>query len=51
MGYALRSSPPTSASLELTRLRGHLDTWDQESHKEVHYAPEVHPRVPARVPC
>ena len=37
--------------LELTRLRGHLDTWDQESHKEAHYAPEVHPGVPARVPC
>ncbi len=37
--------------VELTRLRGHLDTWDHESHKEAHYAPEVHPGVPARVPC
>ena len=40
-----------SVQVELTRLRGHLDTWDQESHKEAHYAAEVHPRVPARVPC
>ena len=46
------TTEPTSArNLELTRLRGHLDTWDQESHKEAHYAPEVHPGVPARVPC
>ena len=45
------SVSPTPEELELTRLRGHLDTWDQESHKEAHYAPEVHPGVPARVPC
>ena len=39
--------PAQFVKVELTRFGGHLDTWDHESDKEAHHAPQVHPRVPA----